>query len=93
MAGIRIFTVPTCEHCRDAKAWLRERGCDFEELDITDDVAALREWRELSGGAGVPVIAHGKDFMVGFEPDRLGRLVSCRDRSTDVDLSPPDGGA
>lgn len=86
MAEIRVFTVPTCEHCHAAKAWLREHGCDFEELDITDDVDALREWRELSGGAGVPVVAHGNDFMVGFHPERLARLVDCRQRTTEVDL-------
>lgn len=77
MARIRVYTTPTCPYCRQAKDWLRERGCEFAELDITADVSVLREWRELSGGAGVPVISHGKDFIIGFNEARLEQLVDC----------------
>lgn len=86
MAKIRVFTTPGCPHCKEAKAWLDECGCDFEELDITKDVAVLREWRELSGGAGVPVVAHGKDLIIGFNPERLEQLVDCCEHTSEVDV-------
>jgi len=54
-------------------------------LDITKDVEALREWRGLSGGVGVPVIAHGNDFMIGFNRERLEQLVDCCEHTTSVD--------
>lgn len=69
-----------------AKDWLTEHGCEFEEADITRDVAELREWRELTGGVGVPVIAHGKDFVVGFSPERLEMLLDCCEHSSEVDI-------
>ena len=65
---------------------IREHGCGFEELDITRDVNLLREWRELSGGAGVPTIAHGNDFIVGFNPERLAQFVDCSAHTTQVDI-------
>ncbi len=69
-----------------AKDWLTEHGCEFEEADITKDVFQLREWRDLTGGVGVPVIAHGKDFVIGFNPERLEMmLVSC-EKMTEVDM-------
>ena len=87
MADIRLFTKPGCAYCVDAKDWLRRHACPFEELEITRDVKVLREWRELSGGVGVPVLAHGKDLVVGFSPERYSDfLTSCR-HTTSVDVS------
>lgn len=87
MAKIKVYTTPTCPWCNKAKEWLNEQGCDFEEADITKDVNELREWRELTGGAGVPVVAHGKDFVIGFNPDRYQMFLECCEHSTEVDLS------
>ncbi len=57
-------------------------------MDITKDVQALREWREISGGAGVPVVAHGTDVVIGFNEHRLAELVkSCDQMTSAEDLS------
>jgi glutaredoxin len=92
MAEIRVFTTPTCSYCYKVKDWLRDQGCDFTELDITKDVEALREWRRLSGGIGVPVTAHGADLIIGFDPERLSRLKACVENSSSPDpaLLPDD---
>jgi glutaredoxin len=85
MADIRLFTKSGCPHCDDAKEWLRQHRCDFDILEITQNVQVLREWRELSGGVGVPVLAHGKDQVIGFSPERYRDfLTSCR-QTTSVD--------
>jgi alkyl hydroperoxide reductase subunit F len=87
MAEIRLFTKPGCSYCVEAKEWLQQNGCPFEALEITQDVHVLREWRELSGGVGVPVLAHGKDLVIGFSPERYSEfLTSCR-HTTRVDGS------
>ena len=79
MADIRLFTKPGCSYCVEAKAWLQEHGCSVDVLEITRDVQVLREWRELSGGIGVPVLARGKDLVIGFSPERYRDfLTSCR---------------
>jgi glutaredoxin 3 len=87
MADIRLFTKPGCSYCVDAKEWLRQNGCAFDVLEITKDVQVLREWRDLSGGVGVPVLARGKDLVIGFSPERYSDfLTSCR-HTTSVDGS------
>ncbi len=92
MAEIRVFTTPTCSYCHKVKGWLQEQGCEYTELDITKDVQALREWRALSGGIGVPVTAHGTDLIIGFDPERLARLKACAEHSSRPDPSIlPDG--
>lgn len=47
----------------------------------------LREWRALTGGTGVPTIARGKDFMVGFNPERLAQFADCCAHSSPVEVS------
>ncbi|MBI4514072.1 MAG: NrdH-redoxin [Gemmatimonadetes bacterium] len=66
---------------------MTERGCEFEELDISKDVQSLREWRAVSGGVGVPVIAHGKDIIIGFNTKRLEELLECCRNTTPVDVA------
>ena len=56
-------------------------------MDITKDVNLLREWRALTGGAGVPTIAHGNDFIVGFNAERLAQLVDCCAHTSEVDVA------
>ena len=87
MAEIRVFTTPTCSYCHKVKGWLQEQGCQYTELDITKDVQALREWRALSGGIGVPVTAHGNDLIIGFDPGRLAQLKACAENSSAPDPS------
>jgi glutaredoxin 3 len=87
LPDIRLFTKPGCSYCVEAKEWLQQHGCPFEVLEITKNVQVLREWRELSGGVGVPVLAHGKDLVIGFSPERYSDfLTSCRS-TTSVDGS------
>lgn len=87
MADVRLFTKPGCPYCVDAKKWLQQHGCPFELLDITRDVQVLREWRELSGGVGVPVLAHGKDLVIGFSPERYSEMLTSCLHTTSVDLA------
>ncbi len=87
MARIKIYTTPTCPYCKDAKDWLKEHRCEFDELDITSDVNVLREWRALSGGVSVPVVAHGADIVIGFSPERFQHILDSCEHSTAVEDS------
>jgi hypothetical protein len=41
----------------------------------------------LTGGVGVPVIAHGKDFVIGFSPERLEMMLESCAHSSPVDIT------
>jgi hypothetical protein len=36
---------------------------------------------------GVPVIAHGNDFIIGFNPERLEQFVDCCEHTTPVEAA------
>ncbi len=71
-----IFTSPTCPFCDLAKSFLREKGVDFEEKDILDDLEARREVEDLTGQNGVPVISIDGDIVVGFNKTLLESLIT-----------------
>lgn len=54
-------------------------------MDITSNVERLREWRALTGGAGVPTLAHGNDLVVGFNAERYAQLLDSCEHASDVD--------
>lgn len=85
MLKLTVYTSTKCMFCRHVKEWLMEHGCPFEERVINKDVEALREWRALTGGVGVPVVALGKDFVIGFNKERLDQLLQCSRTATPVD--------
>lgn len=47
---IRVYTTSWCGDCAVAKTVLRQRGLDFEEIDIERDELAARHVMSLNGG-------------------------------------------
>lgn len=75
---IKIYTTPTCGYCRHAKDYLRQRGVEFTEYDVSVDRNAAEEMVAKSGQMGVPVIVADEEVIVGFDRPRLDQLLSKR---------------
>ncbi len=50
MAEVKIYTTLFCPFCWRAKALLKEKGIDFEEIDVTLNPGARRRMIELAEG-------------------------------------------
>lgn len=50
MAEVKIYTTLFCPFCWRAKALLKEKGVDFEEIDVTLSPGARRCMMELAEG-------------------------------------------
>jgi len=64
---VSIYTTPTCSYCKQAKDYFKEKGIDFEEIDVATDAAKAQEMIEKSGQMGVPVLDIGGRIIVGFD--------------------------
>ena len=71
MAQVKVFSTATCPYCIRAKNYLKEKGVDFEAVDVASDRAGLEEMMRVSGQMGVPVIVVDGDPIVGFDQERL----------------------
>lgn len=73
-----MYRTPWCPYCVRAEGLLREKGVDFEQIDVSDD-PERRSWlRQASGQSTVPQIfidgrsIGGCDELMAL--DRSGRL-------------------
>jgi len=70
-----IYTTPTCGFCRRTKEYLKEKGVDYAEFDVSVDSQKAQEMVDLSGQMGVPVLVVGdgeeKDIIIGFDQPKI----------------------
>ncbi|MDF1514767.1 MAG: glutaredoxin domain-containing protein [Anaerolineae bacterium] len=71
-----VFSTPTCPHCRTAKQYLKKKGVRFTNVDISQDASAARDMKRISGQQGVPVITVGGRPIVGFDREKLDKLLN-----------------
>ncbi len=72
---VLVFTTPTCPWCNRAKAYLREHRVPFREVDVSRDATAARDLVRRTGQMGVPVIEINGKPIVGFDRERIDRLL------------------
>lgn len=76
MSEIIMYTTPTCGYCHMAKEYFRQQKVTYTEKDISSDADAYADILQKTGQVGVPVITVGEEFVIGFNPKELDRLIS-----------------
>jgi glutaredoxin 3 len=71
MKKVRLFTTPVCAYCITLKSFLKEKGIEFEEIDVSSDEKAADEMVERSGQMGVPVLDIEGEIIVGFDKEKI----------------------
>jgi glutaredoxin 3 len=75
MPKIKVFSTPSCPYCVTLKEFLKERDVAFEDIDVSQNRAALDEMVEKSGQMGVPVVEIDGQVVVGFDKEKICRLL------------------
>jgi len=85
MAKVVIYTTNYCSYCFRAKALLRSKDVEFEEIDVTDDSDRRAEMERLSGRRTVPQILVDDQPIGGYDDarglDAIGELDRLLGRS------------
>ena len=76
MAKIKVYSTPTCPYCRMVKSFLKEKGVDFEDIDVSVDSKAAEEMIQKSGQMGVPQIEINEKIIVGFDREAIEKELS-----------------
>lgn len=77
MKNVIIYTTPTCGFCHMAKEYLKSKGIEYKEYDVSSDEEKAKEMIQKSGQMGVPVIIikdeeQGvEEIIVGFDQARI----------------------
>lgn len=70
MAQVIIYTTNYCPYCAAAKALLRAKNVEFEEIDVTDDPHRRAEMERLSQRRTVPQIFIDGKPIGGYDDAR-----------------------
>jgi glutaredoxin-like YruB-family protein len=68
---VKIYTTPFCPYCQMAKEFLKQRGVEFEEVNVQEDRAAALEMIQKTSQNGVPVIEIDDKIIIGFNQEKI----------------------
>jgi thioredoxin len=73
-----VFSTPTCPFCHQAKAYLKEKGVAFEDVDVSKDQQKAQQMVERSGQTGVPQLWIDDLVVVGFNRPQINMMLGIR---------------
>jgi len=73
---VKVYSTPMCVYCVTLKRFLEERNIKFEEVDVSQDNLAAKEMVQKSGQMGVPVVEIGGEMVVGFDREKIIKLLN-----------------
>lgn len=73
---VTVYSTPTCPYCVRAKQFLKDSNIPFEDFDVSKDQTKAQEMVEKSGQMGVPVIAIGDQYIVGFDKEAIQKALN-----------------
>ncbi|OHD55715.1 MAG: NrdH-redoxin [Spirochaetes bacterium GWF1_51_8] len=76
--SVVLFSTPSCSWCRHAKNYFNQKRIRFREFDVSKDEAARNDMIKASGQTGVPVILIDRKPVVGFDLNKIERLLGIR---------------
>jgi len=79
MPQIKVYSTPACPYCHTVKAFLDERGFDYEDVDVAEDARARDEMVQKTGQMGVPVVEIDGQIIIGFDRERISQILNIKD--------------
>lgn len=72
---IKVYSTPTCVYCKTLKGYLAKNKIDFEDIDVSKDEKQLQKMIKDSGQMGVPVVDIDGEIVIGFDKEKIDRLL------------------
>jgi len=74
MKKIILFINKKCGHCYGIEQYLLNNGFSFEERDISEDISAIEQLKEMKIMT-VPVLIIDKNVVIGFCKGKIDQLL------------------
>jgi len=75
---IKVYSTPTCPYCVTLKEFLKQKGFQFEDIDVSQNQQALDEMVKKTGQFGVPVVDVDGQIMIGFDREKITQLLNIK---------------
>ena len=74
MVKIIMYSLPTCHHCIEAKAWFEENNIEYEDINVEADEKA-KEMKEKTGSLATPTFIINGKVVIGFDRENIEKLL------------------
>lgn len=75
MKSVKVYSTAACVYCKMVKDFFKQNDVVFEEYDVYNDEKARKEMSEKSGQMGVPVLDIDGEIVIGFDKERIKKLL------------------
>jgi len=72
---VKLYTSPTCTYCKAVKKYFEEHQVEYEEFDISQDMAKAQQLVDMTRQTGVPVTEVDGEFIIGFDKRKLASAL------------------
>jgi glutaredoxin-like YruB-family protein len=76
MAKVKVYSSPSCAYCELLKQFLKEKGVEFEVIDVSQDEAAQKYIFEKTGKMAVPITEIDDEIVIGFDREKIVKLLN-----------------
>ena len=73
---VKVYSTTVCPYCIIAKDFLKDNKIEFEDINVQEDHNAAKEMVEKSGQTGVPVIDVDGEIIIGFDKEKLKKVLN-----------------
>ncbi|MEA3448226.1 MAG: glutaredoxin domain-containing protein [Bacteroidota bacterium] len=73
--NVTVYTGPGCTYCNSLKTYLKKMQVNFREVDVSKSPEQAQQLVSRTGQQGVPQTEINGKFVVGFDKDKIDRLL------------------
>ena len=72
---IKVYGVPGCPFCKKTREFLKNKGLNFEDIDVAANHDQAKEMIKKSGQMSVPIIEIDGKIVIGFDKGKIENLL------------------
>lgn len=73
---IKVYSTPICPYCQTLKAFLEKNGFEYEDIDVSSNEEERKRMVEISNQMSVPVVEIEGEVIVGFDKNKISKLLN-----------------
>lgn len=84
MAKVKVYSTTTCPYCHALKDYLKQRGVDFEDINLDEHPEEIRTSVDACGSMAVPcthiINQDGQEHSIlGFDKAKIDQALGLKD--------------
>jgi len=79
LKNVVVYSTPTCSWCTTIKSYLKKNNIKFRDVDVSKDQKAAEAMVKKSGQQGVPQTEINGQIIVGFDKQKINKLLDIKE--------------